>query len=57
MRAERAGEDVTRTKEEAMARAEELLLEVQADPGRFADLARENSDGPSGPNGGGRGEF
>ncbi len=50
--AERADEKITRTKEEARARAEQLIAELQKDPSRFSDLAREASDGPSGANGG-----
>ena len=50
--AERADESVTRTKEEAQERAAEVLEKAQADPESFADLAKEYSDGPTGPDGG-----
>lgn len=48
----RADSSVTRTKEEAQAKATELIEQIKADPEKFEDLAREESDGPSGPNGG-----
>jgi protein-export membrane protein SecD len=50
--AERAAEDVTRTKEEAQMEAERILEEVKADPDNFAQFAKQYSDGPSGPDGG-----
>ena len=50
--AESASEDVTRSKEEARGIAEEVLAEAQADPDNFAELAKQYSDGPTGPNGG-----
>ena len=53
----RAGEDVTRTKEEAQARAAELAQELQADPDQFAAYAEQYSDGPSGPQGGDLGRW
>ena len=52
-----AAENVTRTKEEAESRAKELLAEAKKSGVVFADLARENSDGPSGPRGGDLGFF
>lgn len=49
--------EVTRTKEEAKALAGKLRKQI-IDEGRdFAEVARENSDGPNGPNGGDLGEF
>jgi peptidyl-prolyl cis-trans isomerase NIMA-interacting 1 len=52
----KALEDLTRTREEALARMEECLLKAK-EGARFEDLAREYSDGPSGPKGGDLGEF
>ncbi|MBC9797570.1 peptidylprolyl isomerase [Sinomicrobium weinanense] len=53
----RANPDVTRSKEEAGAKAKEVLAEVQKSDADFAALARENSDGPTGPRGGDLGYF
>lgn len=53
----RAAPTVTRTKEEAEARAKELLTQAKASGAQFAQLARDNSDGPSAPNGGDLGYF
>jgi parvulin-like peptidyl-prolyl isomerase len=53
----RAKPEITRTKEEAHARAEEVLAKCQEPAADFAALAREYSDGPSGPNGGSLGTF
>ncbi len=50
--AEGADEDITRTKERALEKAQEVLTEVQADPDNFAEFAKEYSDGPTGPDGG-----
>lgn len=50
--AQRANPEVTRTKEEAEKRAKELLREAKAKPAIFTELARDNSDGPSAPQGG-----
>ena len=55
--AERANPSVTRTQEEARERAEELLAEARRPDAQFAQLARDNSDGPSAPNGGDLGYF
>ncbi len=41
----------------ARAKAEGVLAEVQANPSRFADLAREHSTCPSGKQGGDLGQF
>ena len=53
----RAAESVTRNQEEAEARAKELLVQAKANPENFAQLARDNSDGPSAPSGGDLGYF
>src|SRR5690606_8722578 len=55
--AERANPEVTRTKEEAEKKAEELLKEAKKEGAVFAELARDNSDGPSASNGGDLGYF
>ncbi|MGB7394493.1 MAG: peptidylprolyl isomerase [Pricia sp.] len=55
--AQRANPDVTRTKEEAEAEAERLLREARKTDAKFVELARDNSDGPSAPNGGDLGYF
>jgi peptidyl-prolyl cis-trans isomerase D len=55
--AQRADPEVTRTKEEAEKRANELLLEAKKSDVVFSQLARDNSDGPSAPNGGDLGYF
>ena len=49
--------EATRTKEEAKKRAEEVLKKAQDDPDNFAELAKEYSDGPTGPTGGDLGFF
>ncbi|MEO0421848.1 MAG: peptidylprolyl isomerase [Pseudomonadota bacterium] len=46
-----------RTRQEARARAEELAQQIAADGSNFAELARQYSDGPSGPRGGYLGGF
>ncbi|WP_273568148.1 peptidylprolyl isomerase [Maribacter halichondriae] len=53
----RANPDVKRTKEEAEVRAKELLIEAKKKDAVFVELARDNSDGPSAPNGGDLGYF
>ena len=55
--AARAGADVTRTKEEAKARALELRKQIVEEGKDFAEVARENSDGPSKTKGGDLGKF
>lgn len=42
-----ASEDAKRTKEEAKKLAEDLLVQVKADPDKFAELAKANSDDAS----------
>ncbi len=53
--AQSAKPDVTRTKEEAEKAAKELLKKVN--PSNFADMAKENSDGPTATKGGELGDF
>ncbi|MGB5555170.1 MAG: SurA N-terminal domain-containing protein [Flavobacteriaceae bacterium] len=53
----RANPDITRTKEEAEIKAKELLKEAKKKDVVFVELARDNSDGPSAPNGGDLGYF
>lgn len=55
--ATRANPEVTRTKEEAEKEANRLLAEAKKSVVVFAELARDNSDGPSAPNGGDLGYF
>ncbi len=55
--AERAGENIIRTKEEAEVKAKELLADAKKKDAVFVQLARDNSDGPSAPNGGDLGYF
>ena len=55
--AERANPEIKRTKDEAEAKAKELLIEAKKSGTVFAELARDNSDGPSAPNGGDLGFF
>lgn len=50
--AERANPSVTRTKEEARKKANELLVEAKKSTTVFAELARDNSDGPTAARGG-----
>jgi preprotein translocase subunit SecD len=51
--AQRAGADVTRTKDEAKALADKLLAQVKASPDKFADIAKANTDDPTGKTTGG----
>lgn len=55
--ASRASEEITRTKEEALAKAQELIEQLQDDPSQFEELARQESDGPSGAQGGSLGTW
>ncbi|MCJ7466600.1 MAG: SurA N-terminal domain-containing protein, partial [Maribacter sp.] len=55
--AQRANPDVKRSKEEAEKKANEMLQEAKKEGAVFAGLARDNSDGPSAPNGGDLGYF
>lgn len=55
--AERANPEIKRTKEEAKAEAEKVLVEATKADADFAALAKEHSDGPSGPRGGDLGFF
>lgn len=55
--AERANPSITRTKEEAEAKAKEILAEARKEGAIFTSLAREHSDGPSAPRGGDLGYF
>ena len=50
--AQRANPSVTRTEEEAEAKANELFAEIKASDKDFAEFARTNSDGPSAQKGG-----
>lgn len=53
----RAKPDVKRTKEEAKKRADMITAKAKKDPSKFGELAKEFSDGPSGPRGGNLGMF
>ncbi|NER11640.1 peptidyl-prolyl cis-trans isomerase D [Muriicola jejuensis] len=55
--AERANPSVTRTKERAKTKADEVLKKALEPNAGFAQLARDNSDGPSAPRGGDLGYF
>ncbi len=55
--ATRANPQISRTKEEAEEKANELLTEALNPDVVFAQLARDNSDGPSAPQGGDLGYF
>lgn len=54
---QRANPNVTRTKEEALEKAKQLTQRLQEEPGIFEDMAKLESDGPSGPKGGSLGVF
>ena len=53
----RAKPDITRSKEEAQKKATELAEKLNKDASTFAELAKTNSDGPSGPKGGSLGKW
>ncbi|MFM1808582.1 MAG: hypothetical protein RLZZ242_1307 [Bacteroidota bacterium] len=55
--AERAASTITRTKEEAQAKARELLAKARTAEVAFAQLATEESDGPTASRGGDLGYF
>ena len=55
--ARNAGQEVTRTKEEALEEAMRVTALVKEDPNNFAEFAREYSDGPTGPTGGDLGKW
>ena len=53
----RAKPTITRTKEEALAKAKEVMTKARATPADFSKLAAENSDGPSAKRGGNLGKW
>ena len=53
----RANPEITRTKEEAEKKAQEMLTAAKKPDAIFSQLARDNSDGPSAPRGGDLGYF
>jgi len=53
----RAADGITRTKEQALAFAQQVSEMARANGANFAALARQHSDGPSGSNGGDLGVF
>jgi len=55
--ATRANPEIKRTKEEAEGEAKKILKEAKKEDAVFANLARDNSDGPSAPRGGDLGYF
>ena len=55
--AQRAPEAITRSKEEARARAEQLLVEVRKQDADWVTIAQDNTDEPGARNGGDLGTF
>ena len=55
--ASRANPSITRSKEEAKARADSLRKQIVDEAKDFANIASENSDGPSKTKGGDLGKF
>ncbi|MBX2818293.1 MAG: peptidylprolyl isomerase [Rhodothermaceae bacterium] len=55
--ARNAADDITRTKEEALEEAMRITALAKEDPTNFAELAKEHSNGPSGPGGGDLGKW
>ena len=55
--AQNASEEITRTKEEALEEAKRITGLAKADPDNFSELAKEHSDGPTGPMGGNLGKW
>ena len=53
----RAKPSITRTKDQALAKAKEMVTKARANPDGFADLAKANSDGPSASRGGSLGTW
>ena len=56
-RSERAPAAITRNKEQALALAQDIAEKARAKDADFAELAKQYSDGPSGPQGGSLGNF
>ena len=54
---ERADPSITRSQEEARQKAEQLIDRLQRDPSQFVEVAKAESDGPSGPKGGSLGSW
>jgi len=50
--AQNAKPSITRTQEEALAKAKDLIVQLQGNTSQFAEFAKQHSDGPSGPMGG-----
>ncbi|MFP4057566.1 MAG: peptidylprolyl isomerase [Candidatus Brocadiia bacterium] len=55
--AKQAGEDVSRSKDEAKELAEKVLEEAKKEGADFAELAKQHSDGPTAEKGGDLGSF